>query len=102
MASLQLALGSRLDFSKFFNDLAANQYKRAKWTSISLDSGKVAISMQADNFDDLNKSLKSLQNMSSVSAASLSGVNVNPDNRKIDYTIELKVDFSPYKVSQAK
>lgn len=100
VAALQLALSKRIDFSKFFQDLTANQYKKSKWTAINLDSDKVAITMEADNFDNLNSSLKSLENIKAVQEATLSGVSVNPDNQHVSFTVELIVDFSAYKVGQ--
>ena len=98
--ALQVALAGRIDFAQFFKDLASNQYKTSKWTSILLTSQKIAIQMEADNFDDVSKSLKSLEKIKSVQEATLSNVNVNPDNKKVSFTVELKVDFNNYKVKK--
>jgi len=95
---LRLALSQRIDFSRFFKDLSSNQYQRSRWTDITLDSNKIAISMEADSFDDLNKSVKSLQNIPAIKTTSLSDVDVNPDSQKIQYIVELTVDFNSYRV----
>ena len=97
IASLQLALSKRIDFGKFFKDLSQNQYKRSKWSSISLNSEKVSISMEADNFEDMSKSVKAFENMPSLRHVSLSNVNVNSGN-SVSYTLDLIVDYSAYKV----
>jgi hypothetical protein len=98
--ALRVALAGRYDFSQFFKDLASNQYKNSKWTSLSLTSQKIAIQMETDNFDDVSKSLKSFEKIKSVQDASLSNVNVNPDNKKVSFTVELKVDFNSYKIKK--
>lgn len=98
--AFQVALSGRVDVGKFLSDLASNQYKNSKWTNLSLNSNKVAITMEADNFEDVSKSLKSLQNIKSVQKASLSDVNVNPGDNTIDFTVELIVDFSDYKAGK--
>lgn len=98
--ALQVALAGRIDFGQFFKDLSANQFKNSKWTSISLNSQKIAIQMEADNFEDVSKSLKSLEKIKSVQEATLSNVNVNPDSKNVSFTVELKVDFGNYKVKK--
>ena len=97
--ALETALSKRIDFGKFVSDLIHYQFNASKWTNLIVDSDKVAISMEADNFDGLQKSLKSLEQIPSITNTSLSDVSVNPDNQKVSYTVELTVDFSRYKVN---
>ena len=101
ITALQTALSKRIDFAAFLNELSQKQFKFAKWTSFNLSSQAVSIKMQANNFDDMNKSVKSFRSAKGVKEAKLSQISVNPDNNSVTYTIDLSVDFNVYKVAGA-
>ena len=101
ITALQTALSKRIDFASFMKELSQKQYKDARWTSFNLSSQTIAIKMQANNFDDMNKSVKSFREAKGVKEAKLSQINVNPDNNQVTYTIDLSVDFNVYKVTGA-
>ena len=96
---LKIALSKKIDFASLVNELVKNQYQRAKWTNFSLSSSEITIEMKADNFDEMNQSIKALGLARGVKQAQLSEVSVNPDDGSVSYTAILQVDYNLYKLS---
>jgi len=96
---LKIALSKKIDFASLLNELVKNQYQRAKWTNFSLSSSEVTIEMKADNFDEMNQSIKALGLAKGVKQAQLSEVSVNPDDGSVSYTAKLQVDYNLYKLT---
>lgn len=99
VSSLKIALSKRIDFASLLSELVKNQYQRAMWTNFSLSSSEVTIEMKADNFDEMNKSIKALGLAKGVKEAQLSEVSVNPDDGSVSYTAKLQVDYNFYKLT---
>lgn len=99
ITALQVALSKRIDFASFLGELGQKQYKDARWTAFNLSSSTVKIKMEADHIEDTAKAVSAFQAARGIREAKLSQVQVNPDNGRVSFVIDLTVDFSQYKIA---
>lgn len=99
VSALSTALASRTKNSQILEAFGKNTFKKAKWTAMTLDSsGSVSLSLTADSFDDMAKTVAAYRNMPSVSSIKLTSAVKNEASNKVDFTVEVKVDTKQYAV----
>lgn len=99
---LAASLSKRTKYSAILSDLAANQYKKSRWTGFNIKDGNLIIKGQADNFIDVAKSITAMKRLNSIKSIKLTNVNLDQDSKKIDFTVEAKADLKSYAFLPAK
>lgn len=94
--ALSVALDSRIKNSQLLEAFGKNTLKKTKWTALTLDNGALSLSLSADNFDDVAKTVSAYRNMESVKSVKLTSATNNESSDKIDFAINISVDMSQY------
>ncbi len=97
-----LVLAGRYKQSSILDDLRKNQYKKSKWTNLSFSKSSIVVGAQADNFEDVAKSVAAFKNMKAVKDVTLTAASINSDTKKVEFEMTLMVDLDLYKIKSAK
>ncbi|MDH4358529.1 MAG: hypothetical protein OEV37_01080 [Candidatus Berkelbacteria bacterium] len=100
--TLTSALTERVKYASLINDLKSNLYKKSLWGQFSFQKDTAAITGTVDSFEDLAKTVSVYKKMKGAQDVQLTGVSVNAETKKIDYSLTIKLDMSLYKINGAK
>lgn len=102
--ALTTSLSQRIKYDQILKDFRDNQYKNARWTSFGFNDNdkKITISGGAGNFDDVAKTVAAFKGMKAVQDVKLVSVGINADSKEVNFTIDIGVDFSSYKVLSSR
>lgn len=94
--ALSVALQSRIKNSQLLEAFGRNTLKKTKWTALTLSDSSVSMSLVADNFDDVAKTVSAYRGMESVKSVRLTSAASNEESGKIDFAVDVTVDMSQY------
>lgn len=101
ISALTSALSSRTENSLFLAALSKNTFKRSKWTAMTMSDDTVSLSISADSYDDMAKTVSAYRAMDSVKSVKLTSAGRNDSSGKIDFSLELSFDKSLYVIKQS-
>jgi len=93
---LETSLLRRVKYSGVFSDLAKNQYQKSKWTSVTVKDNIVSITGEANNFEDVAKTVVAYKSLASVTDAKLTSANLNQERQVVSFVIDLTFDLKGY------
>lgn len=95
---LNTALSSRIKYGQIVKDLALNTYKQTRWSGLDYSDDQIVLTGVADNFAEISKTVSGFENLRVAKMVDLSSVSIDETSGFVQYTINLKLDESGYKV----
>ena len=89
---LKQSLTGRLLFTKVLDDIQSKTYKQTRYKTVMMsDTGDIEVTGSVTQFVDMAKAIAALRNLTTVADWELTNVNINSEEKTVEYTVRGKI-----------